>query len=164
MTHFCGFALRSHKISLHILTVRMYFTIISDSEPQTCKPDLPSPSVPFFIIIFGFVIRKNVCTSETFDRYFVTILDSRKSLDEYTHQDFFIDFPSLVYSNNDIKAAQPGGGFSVLQMLSLTIVHATKFLVGDTRQEIDATISDAVAVSTPSLNDLFILISNSKAE
>ena len=116
------------------------------------------------MIIVGFVIINNVSTSDIFARDLVPILDSIKSLDDYICQVALEDFSSLVYSNNDIKAAQPGGGFSVLQMLSLTIVHATKFLVGDTRQEIDATISDAVAVSTPSLNDLFILISNSKAE
>ena len=68
VTHFCGLALRSHKFSLHVLTVCMYFTIISASDPKTRKTDLPSPSELFSMIIVGFVIRKNVSASEPFAR------------------------------------------------------------------------------------------------
>ena len=72
--------------------------------------------------------------------------------------------PSLVYSNNVIKAAQTGGGFSVLQLLSLPIVHTTIFLEGDTRREIDVTIADAAFFRAPSLNALSMLMPNSKAK
>ena len=78
MTIFCGFALQSHEFSLHVLTVRTYFTIISASEPQTFKPDLPSPSELFLVVIVGFVILNNVSTSEPFSRDIVPILDSSK--------------------------------------------------------------------------------------
>ena len=90
-------------------------------------------SKTFLIIIVGFVIRKNVSTSEPFARDLVPILDSSKSLAEFIHQVDLAARPSLVYSNNDIKSAQTGGGSSVLQMLSLTIVHTTIFLSGDYR-------------------------------
>ena len=45
-----------------------------------------NPSKPFYMIIVGFVIRKNVSTSEPFARDLVPILDSSKSLAEYIHQ------------------------------------------------------------------------------
>ena len=72
--------------------------------------------------------------------------------------------PSLVYSNNDIKAAQTGGGFSVLQLLSLPIVHTTNYFAGDTRQELDVAIADVEVVRAPSLNEIYMLMSNSKAK
>ena len=95
------------------------------------------------MIIVGFVIINNVSTSDIFARDLVPILDSRKSLDDYICQVALEDSSSLVYSNNVIKAVQTGGGFSVLQMLSLPIFHTTNVLAGDTRREIDLTISDA---------------------
>ena len=67
---------------MHILTVRTYFTITPASDPQTLKPDLPSPSEPYLMIIVGLVIRKNVSTSEPL----VPVLDSSKSLAEYINQ------------------------------------------------------------------------------
>ena len=164
MTHFCGFALRSQKFSLHVLTLCIYFTIISISEPQTRKTDLLSPSKPFSMIIVGFVIRKNVYTSEPFAQDLVSILDSSKSLADYIRQVSLAAHPSLVYSNNDIKAAQTGGGFSVVQMLSLPIVHTTKFLAGDTRRELDVTITDSAVVRATSLNEISMLMSNFKAK
>ena len=127
VTHFCGFALRNHEFSLHVLTVRTYISIISASEPQTRKPDLSSPSEPFLMIIVGFVIRTNVSTSEPLARDLVPIFDSSKYLADYIRQVALSARPSLVYSNNDIKAAQTGGGCSVLQLLSLPIVHTTNF-------------------------------------
>ena len=105
----------------------MYFTFVSDSDPKTCKPNLLSPSNPFSVFISGFVIRNNFSTSEPFDRYLVPILDIIKSLADYIFQVDFMDRPSLVYSNKDIKAAQTVGDFSVLNLLSLTIVYATIF-------------------------------------
>ena len=86
VTHFCGFALRSHKCSLHVITVYTYFSIISASEPQNQKPDLPSPFDPFLMIIVGFVICNNVYTNDPFARYLVPILDSSKSLADYIFQ------------------------------------------------------------------------------
>ena len=74
-----------------------------------------SPYEPILMIIVGFVIINNVSTSDIFARYLVPILDSRKSLDDYICQVALENFSSLVYSNNGIKAAQTGGGFSVLQ-------------------------------------------------
>ena len=53
-------------------------------------------------------------TSEPFSQYLVPILDSSKPLAEYIQQVALLDIPSLVYSNNYIKASQTGGGFSVL--------------------------------------------------
>ena len=84
------------------------------------------------MIIFGFVIRKNVSTSEPFARDIVHILDSRKSLADYIHQVALEASTSLVYYKNDIKAAQTRGGFSVLHILSLTIFYTTIVLTGDT--------------------------------
>ena len=101
-------------------------------------------------------------TTDPFAQDVVPILDSRKSLADYIHHFYFESCTSLVYSNNDIKAAQPGGGFSVLQLISLTIFHKTIFLAGDTRQEIDVTIADAEFVRATSLNALSMLVSNSK--
>ena len=95
------------------------------------------------MIIVVFVIINNVSTSDIFARDLVPILDSRKSLDDYICQVALEDFSSLVYSNNGIKAAQYGGGYRVLQMLSLLIFHTTNVLEGDTRRELDLTISDA---------------------
>ena len=92
-------------------------------------------------------------TSETFAQDLVNILDSSKSLDYYIHQVSLADRPSLVYSNNDTKTAQTGGGFSVLQLLSLLIVHATKVLA-----------VDAAVVSAPSLNAVSMLMYNSKVK
>ena len=110
----------------------MYLKIIYAPDPQTHKTDLLSPSEPFLIIIVVFVIRKNVSTSDKFDQYLLPILDSSKYLSDCIRQVALEAHPSLVYSNNDIKSAQTGGGFNVLQMLSLTIVHTTIFLAGDT--------------------------------
>ena len=93
--------------------------------------------------------------SEPFARDLVPKLDSSKSLAEYICKVALADRPSLVYSKNDIKAAQTGGGFSVLQLLSLPIIHTSNFLAGDTRRELDVTITDAEVVSAPSLNVLF---------
>ena len=134
MTHFCGFPFQSNEISLNVLTVCTYFTIVSTLDQQTRKTDLLIPSGPFLIIVFGFVIRNNVSTSDPFAQYLVPMLDSSKSLIEYIRQVSLAAFPSLVYSNNGIKAAQTGGGLSVLQMISLTIVYKTIFLSGDARR------------------------------
>ena len=92
------------------------------------------------------------------------ILDSSKYLADYIRQVALEDRPSLVYSKNYIKSAQTGGALSVLHMLSLTIVHTTNFLVGDTRGELDVTIADAAVVCVPSLNALSILVSKSKVK
>ena len=78
VTHFCIFAIWSHKFSLHVLTVSTYFTIMSTSDPQTLKSDLLVPSEPFSMIIVGFGIHKNVSTSDPFDQDLVSILDSSK--------------------------------------------------------------------------------------
>ena len=66
-------------------------------------------------------------TSEPFARDLVPILDSSKSLDDYIRQVALADRPYLVYSNNEIKAAKTGGGFIILKLLSLIIVHTTNF-------------------------------------
>ena len=80
------------------------------------------------MIIVGFVIHKSVSRSETFSQDNVPIVHGRKSLDDYISQVTLLDRPSLVYSKNDIKAAQNGGGFSVLHLLSFPIVHTNIFL------------------------------------
>ena len=116
------------------------------------------------MIIVGFVIRKNVSTSEPFARDILPIIDSSKSLAEYVRQVSLADRTSLVYSNNGIKSAQTGGGFSVLQILSPPIVHTTNVLAGDTRQELDVIIADVEVIRSPSLNALYMLMSNSKAK
>ena len=112
------------------------------------------------MIIVGFVIRKNVSTSDPLARYIVAILDSRKYLAEYICQVALADRTSLVYSNNDTKASLTVGGFSVLHMLSLSIVYTTIGLAGDTRKELDVTITDASVVQETSLNVLYMLMSN----
>ena len=85
------------------------------------------------MVIFGFFILNNVSTSETFAQDLVHILDSSKSLADYICQVTLADRPSLVCFNNDIKAAQTGGVFSVLHLISFPIVHTSIFLEGDTR-------------------------------
>ena len=60
------------------------------------KNCLITPSKPFYMIIVGSVIRKNVSTSEPFARDLVPILDSSKSLDDYINQNDFASRPSLV--------------------------------------------------------------------
>ena len=60
------------------------------------------------MIIVGFVIRKNVSTSEPLVQDLVPILDSSKAFADYIRQVDLAARPSLVYSNNDIKAAQTG--------------------------------------------------------
>ena len=71
----------------------------------------------------------------------------------------------MVWTNsNDIKAVQTGGGFIVLYMLSLPIVYTTIFLAGDTRQDLDVTISYAGIIQSPSLNEISMIMSNSKAK
>ena len=158
VTHFCEtfslelqiFTARSHSTYIYIWLFSLYliifYTIIFDLGLQTRKPDLLTPSEPILVIIVGFVILKNFFTSELFAQNIVPILDSSKSLDDYIHQVALVDCPSLVYFNNDIKALQTGGGFSVLQLLSLTIFRITIFLSGDTRQELDVTISEVSVV------------------
>ena len=121
-----------------------------------------NPSKPFLMIIVGFFIRKNVYTSGLFTQDLVPILDSSKSLVDYICQVALEDRPFLVYSNNDIKEAQTGGGFSFLQMLSLTIVYTTIFLSGDIRRELDVTIADAEFFQALSLNALSMLMYKSK--
>ena len=69
-----------------------------------------------------------------------------------------------MYSNNDIKAAETWGGFSVLQLISLPIVYTTDYFSGDIRLELYVTISDMSVVQAPSHNALSILISNSKVK
>ena len=69
-----------------------------------------------------------------------------------------------MYSNNDTKAAQTGGGLSVLQMLLLLIVHTTNVLAGDTRRYLDVTIADVAVVFSPSLNSLSMLMYKSRAK
>ena len=122
------------------------------------------PSKPFLMIIVGFVIRKNMSTSEPFAQDLVPTLESSKSLADYIRQVALEDLNSLVYSKNDIKSAQNGGGFSVLQLLSLPIVYTTNYLAGDNRRDIDETIGDTAVVKAPSLNALYILVYNSKAK
>ena len=79
-------------------------------------------SKTFLVIFVGFVIIKNVHIRESFARYIVPVLDGSKYFYDYICQVALEACPSLVYSNNDIKSAQTGGGFSFLQLLSLTIV------------------------------------------
>ena len=79
------------------------------------------------MVIVGFVIRNNVCTSETFSQDLVPKLDSRNYLAVYIRKVALADRPSLEYSNNGIKAAQTGGGFSVLHLLYLSILYTTHF-------------------------------------
>ena len=50
------------------------------------------------MIIVGFVMHKNVSTSEPFDRDIVPILDSSKYLAVYIHKVALAACPSLVYS------------------------------------------------------------------
>ena len=71
--------------------------------------------------------------SEPFTQYLVPILDGIKSLDEYICQVSLVYHPSLVYSKNNIKAAQTGGGFNVIQLLSFLIFHKTNVFAGDAR-------------------------------
>ena len=108
---------------------------------------LDNPSKPFLMIIVGFVINKDVSTSDPFDQDIVRILDSSKYLAEYICQVSLADRTFLVYSDNAIKAAHTGGGFSVLQLLSLPIVYITNVLAGDNRRELDVTIADAVVIT-----------------
>ena len=63
----------------------------------------------------------------------MTILDSSNYLDDHISQVSLEALPSLVYSKNDIKAAQTGGVFSGLQLLSLSIVYTTNYLAGDNK-------------------------------
>ena len=49
-------------------------------------------------------------------------------------------------------------------MISLHIVHTTIVLVVDTRRDLDVTISYAEVVCAPSFNEMYMLISNSKAK
>ena len=116
------------------------------------------------MIVVGFFIRNNVSTSEPYALYLAPILDSSKDLADYISKVALVDRPSLVYSKNDIKAVQNGGGFSVLHLLSLTIVHTTNFLASDTRQEIDVTIYDASFICVPCLNILSMIMSNYKVK
>ena len=83
---------------------------------------------------------------------------------DYISQVDLADRPSLVYSNNDIKAAKTGGGFNVLHLISLPIVHTNHFLACDTRQDLDVTIAEAEVVHSPSLNTLSMIMSNYKAK
>ena len=127
VTHFPALFIGSMNFHCTFSQYVLISQILSASEPQTCKPDLPSPSEPFSIIVVGFGIRNNVCTSEPFAGDLIPVLDSSKSLDGYIFQVPLKYCPSLVYSKNDIKAAQTGGVFSVLHVLSLPIVHTTNF-------------------------------------
>ena len=72
--------------------------------------------------------------------------------------------PSFLYYNNYIKAAQNGGGFSVLKLLFLSIVHTNNVLEGDTRRELDVTITDVAVILAPSIHELSVLMYNSKTE
>ena len=85
-------------------------------------------------------------------------------MDEYILQIVLVARPSLVYFNNDIKSAHSGVDFSVIQLLSQTIIRTTNFLEGDTRLELDVTITDMVEVCAPSLNELYMIMSKSKAK
>ena len=116
------------------------------------------------MIIVGFVIRVNVSTSDPFAQEIVPILDRIKYLADYIWQVALAYRPSLVYSNNGIKAAQTGGGFSVLQLLYPPILYTTTYLTGDTRQELDVTIADTTVVQAPFPNALSIIMSNYKAK
>ena len=88
-------------------------TKISDSKPQTHKTDLPRPSEPFLVIVYGFVIRKNMSISEPFAQYLVPVLDSIKSLADHISQVALVARPSLLYSKNYTKAVQlEEGSFS----------------------------------------------------
>ena len=69
--------------------------------------------------------KRVLFTSEPFAQDILPILDSRKSLFGYICQVLMEGCPSLMYSKNNIKAVQTGWGFSVLQLLSLTIIHTT---------------------------------------
>ena len=80
-------------------------------------------------------------TSDPFAQDILPILDIRKSLADYICQVALVARPSLVYSNNDIKSVQNGGGFSVLKMTSLPIIHTTNVLAGDTRRYLGVTIN-----------------------
>ena len=123
-----------------------------------------SPSKLFSMIIVGFFIRKNLPTSDQFAQDLVHILDSSKSLVDYIHKVALAYRPSLVYSKNETKAAQPGGRFSILQLISLPIFRTTNVLEGDTRRDIDVTIADVEVVHKLSLNAFYMLMSNYKAK
>ena len=73
-------------------------------------------------------------TIEPFTQNPVPILDSSKSLAGYIRKVDLVDRPSVVDSKNDTKAAQTGGGCSVLQLLYLPISYTTISLAGDTRR------------------------------
>ena len=63
VTHFCDFAIRIHKCSLHVLTVRTYIvdyylrSQLFSSQPSlflSSEPKLISLSKPFLMVIVGF--------------------------------------------------------------------------------------------------------------
>ena len=70
----------------------------------------------------------------------------------------------MLYCNNCIKEAQNGRGFSVLQLLFLPIVLTNNVLAGDTRRELDLAITDMAVIFAPSLNELSIIMYNSREE
>ena len=72
--------------------------------------------------------------SEPFAQYLVPVLDSIKSLADHISQVALVARPSLLYSKNYTKAVQTGGGFIFLKLPSLTIIHTTNVLAGDTRR------------------------------
>ena len=92
------------------------------------------------------------------------LLDISKSLDDFISQVYLETSPTLVYYNNYIKAAQNGGGFSVLHLIFLSIAHTNNVLAGDNRRELDLAITDVAVILTPSLNELSMIMYNSKEE
>ena len=92
------------------------------------------------------------------------ILDISKSLDDFISQVYLETSPTLVYYNNYIKAAQNGGGFSVLHLIFLSIAHTNNVLAGDTRLELDVNITDVAVNLIPSLNEISVIMYNSKEE
>ena len=69
-----------------------------------------------------------------------------------------------MYSKNDIKAAQTGGGFSVLQLLSLPIVYKNNYLEVDNRWYIDVTIAETEVFQATSINAISMIMYKSKAK
>ena len=103
-------------------------------------------------------------TREPFAWDIVPLLDISKSLDDFISQVYLGDTPFLLYYNNYTKSGKNGRGFSFLHEILLSIAHTNNVLAGDTRQELDVTITDVAVIFAPYINKLSVLMYNSKTE